>query len=379
MYPKPDTTWFSDAGYGIFLHWGAYSQTGGRWHGLERYRDLWDAWLKNRASISTQDYDAMAREFNPTGFNPGQWAQVFKEAGAKYVVLTAKHHEGFAMYHSQSSKFNSFDWPAHYHGEPVKELGDAVRAAGLRFGVYYSQQIDWTNQKWKAAFTDYFNNVCAPQVNELTTRYGPMAVIWFDIGIKHDMAEQLKAIVRKNQPQALISPRIGGGVEGDYKGGGDNEVPATKQPPPWETCMTLTQHWGNYPQDVSQKSGRDIIRDLADIRSKGGNLLLDIGPDAEGRLAPRDVIVLREVGDWLEKYGESIYGVASSPLTPVPWARSPHAETCSICISSTCRPGVRCCCPASRAKWNPHGCWGILQRRPCRSWLTGRIIAWGST
>ncbi len=317
---KPDTKWFTDAGYGIFLHWGAYSQTGGRWKGVERNRDLWDAWLKNRASISTKDYEDMAHSFNPSQFNPKDWAEVFKESGAKYVVLTAKHHEGFAMYHSAASKFNSYDWPEHYHGEPVKELGDAVRATGLKFGVYYSQQIDWHNQRWKAPFEEYFNNVCAPQVNELTTLYGPMAVIWFDIGMpNHDEAVQLKAIVRKNQPQALISPRIGGGVAGDYSGGGDNEVPSSKKPAPWESCMTLTQHWASYPQDISQKSAREVIRLLADIRSKGGNMLLDVGPDAKGCLAPRDVIVLRQAGVWLKRNGEAIYGVGMSPLARVPW------------------------------------------------------------
>jgi alpha-L-fucosidase len=319
---KPDTTWFSDAGYGIFLHWGAYSQTGGRWKGLERNRDLWGEWIKNRASISTADYEIMARSFDPTDFNPEEWASVFKEAGAKYVVLTAKHHEGFAMFHTATTKFNSFDWPDHYHGDPVKSLGDAVRADGLKFGVYYSQQIDWHNQRWKAQFEEYFNNICAPQVTELTTKYGPMSVIWFDIGMpNHDEAEQLKQIVRKNQPEALISPRIGGGVTGDYTGGGDNEVPASVRPSPWESCMTLTQHWSSYPQDISQKSSLEVIRLLADIRSKGGNMLLDVGPDHKGRLIPRDVTVLRQVGLWLKRNGEAIYGVHASPLPGVPWGR----------------------------------------------------------
>jgi alpha-L-fucosidase len=317
---KPDTTWFTDAGYGIFLHWGAYTTAAGRWKGVERHRDLWDAWLLNRANVSGTDYEALARTFNPSKFNPQEWATVFKEAGARYVVLTAKHHEGFAMYHSKVSNFNSYDWPADYHGDPVRELGDAVRQAGLKFGVYYSQKIDWHNNHAKGVtFEDYFYNICIPQVTELTRDYGPLAILWFDIGIgDKSEAQQLKDVVRKYQPQALISPRIGANL-GDYAGGGDNEVPTAPKTPPWESCMTLNHHWGYYPQDVYQKSATDVIRLLADIRSKGGNMLLDVGPDDKGQLAPLDVLILRRVGRWLDTFGSSIYGVRATPLAPVPW------------------------------------------------------------
>ena len=317
---KPDTTWFTDAGYGIFLHWGAYTTAADRWKGVERHRDLWDAWLLNRANVSGTDYEALAQTFNPSKFNPQEWATVFKEAGARYVVLTAKHHEGFAMYHSKVSNFNSYDWPANYHGDPVRELGDAVRQAGLRFGVYYSQKIDWHNNHAKGVtFEDYFYNICIPQVTELTRDYGPLAILWFDIGIgDKSEAQQLKDVVRKYQPQALISPRIGANL-GDYAGGGDNEVPTAPKTPPWESCMTLNHHWGYYPQDVYQKSATDVIRLLADIRSKGGNMLLDVGPDDKGQLAPLDVLILRRVGRWLDTFGSSIYGVRATPLAPVPW------------------------------------------------------------
>lgn len=324
---EPDTTWFTDAGFGIFLHWGAYSTTGGRWKGKERLKDLWGEWIFRRAAITGSEYEDLARRFHPAEFHPADWARIFRDSGAKYVILTAKHHEGFAMYHSAASKFNSFDWPNDYHGEPVKELGDAVRADGLKYGVYYSQQIDWHHvvspdkQKQQEVFDHYFKAICLPQVRELLTGYGPMAVMWFDIGLrKAEQASELKSLVRSLQPEAIISERIGCKM-GDYSGGGDNEVPSAVKAAPWESCMTLNQHWASYPQDVTQKSPQEVIRLLADIRSKGGNMLLDIGPEADGTLAPRDIFVLRMVGKWLNQFGASIYGVLASPLAPVPWGR----------------------------------------------------------
>jgi alpha-L-fucosidase len=295
----PDTRWFTDAGFGIFLHWGAYSQSAGRWKGKERTRDLWGEWIWHRAGIGREENGEFARTFNPASFDGAEWERAFKESGARYVILTAKHPEGFAMYRSKASPFNSYDWPASYHGEPVRELGDAVRKAGLRFGVYYSQQVDWRHYVEPGAeaadfdFGAYFRSVCLPQVRELLTGYGPMAVMWFDIGIRDKGAcQELKDLVRNLQPKALVSPRIGS-CGGDYDGAGDSEVPTLPQASPWESCMTLNHHFAAYPQDVYQKSATEVIRMLAEIRGKGGNLLLGIGPDSEGRLAPRDVVVLR--------------------------------------------------------------------------------------
>ena len=316
---RPDTRWFSDAGFGIFLHWGAYSQAAGRWKGQERTRDLWGEWLWNRAGIGREDYESFARTFNPARFDAAEWAATFKDSGARYVILTAKHHEGFAMFRSKASPFNSYDWPVNYHGEPVRELGDAVRQAGMKFGEYSSQQIDWRHCAKPADFGSYFRSVCLPQVTELLTGYGSMAVMWFDIGISDKtMSQELKDLVRKLQPGALISSRIGS-CGGDYACGGDNEVPTLPEPPPWESCMTLNYHWATYPQDVYQRSASEVIRLLAEIRSKGGNMLMDVGPDSEGRLAPRDVAVLRRVGQWLQIFGDSIYGVRATPLARVAW------------------------------------------------------------
>ena len=318
---KPSTAWFADAGFGIFLHWGAYSTAAGRWNGRERTKDLWGEWIMNRAGISKPEYEALAKRFNATDFNPEEWAGVLKSSGARYVVLTAKHHEGFAMYRSKVSPFNVVDWPRDFHRDAVRELGDAVRKEGLRFGIYYSQQVDWYRLGKGGDFNEYFNKVCLPQVSELLSDYGPVSLMWFDIGLKErSQTDQLRALVRRLQPDALISPRIGPGG-GDYSGGGDNEVPQTVKPAPWESCMTLNHHWATYPQDVYQRSPTEVIRLLADIRSKGGNMLLDIGPDEAGRLAPRDVVVLRLLGKWLQTFGASIYGVGASPLAPVPWGR----------------------------------------------------------
>lgn len=321
---RPDTGWFQDAGFGIFLHWGVYTVAEGRWNGLERKKDLWAEWLRHRAEISKADYEALARKFAPHDFDPRKWAGIFKNSGARYVVITAKHHDGFAMYKSKVSGFNIGEWPVDYNRDIIMDLGNAVRASGLDYGVYYSQKIDWQHEpdwgKKPEKFNDYLENIAMPQVEELLKRYTPLSIMWFDIGLsKQEDALRLEALVRKHSPRTLINSRIGGGISGDYASGGDNEVPPVPKDPPWESCMTLTHHWAHYPQDVYQRSATEVIRTLADIRSKGGNMLLNIGPDKDGNFDARDLVVLRRVGDWLALFGESIYGVGATPLARVPW------------------------------------------------------------
>ncbi len=322
---RPDLSWYRDSGFGMFLHWGAYAQLAGRWQGQERIRDLWGEWAMNRAEISIADYEAMARGFKPTAFDPAAWAAAAKAAGMGWMVLTAKHHDGFAMYRSQVSTYNIVEHSGSSR-DPVRELNQAARQAGLRFGVYYSQRVDWhngaVNDQKSQEFEAYFNNLCVPQVRELLTGCGPLDVMWFDIGVDRLHAEVLHQEVRKLAPQTLICGRIcsdGGAGISDFKSTGDCEVPVKAPEGAWETCMTLTEHWGWYPQDTHHKTAGDVIRMLAEVRSKGGCLLLNIGPDNLGRLPPRDHAILRQIGAWMRGNGASIRGVTASPLAEVPW------------------------------------------------------------
>ena len=342
---KPDTSWFKKCGFGLFMHWGPYALAEGRWKGLEHEMDLWAEWLMCRADISVSEYEAMARNFKPKNFNPQDWAELVEESGAKYVLLTAKHHDGFALYPSKVSKYNSVDWPTGNGRDLVSELRDAVRKKGLRYGVYYSQKIDWyhhalnlrkaevftndckteTTDMWShygdpKSFMEYFNTICIPQVTEILDRYNPLDVLWFDIGVLEPEAKRLLTLIRKMQPNCLINSRLcRSEFESDYKGGGDNEITPVTLPAPWESCMTMNYHWGDYPQDIFHHSAKEVIRMLVEIRSKGGNLLLNIAPDKNGNIRPRDRSVLRKVGAWLRRFGESIYEVEASPCARVPW------------------------------------------------------------
>ena len=311
--------WYRASGFGMFLHWGAYSHLAGRWKGQERTKDLWGEWAMHRAKIPVAEYEAMAKEFQPTDFAPQTWARVAKEAGMGWMVLTAKHHDGFAMYRSQVSPYNIVDHSG-FSRDPVAELGAAARDQGLRFGVYYSHKIDWhaVRSKDPAEFERYFNDLCVPQVRELMTNYGPMDVLWFDIGVDKPKATILQNLVRGIQPKTLISSRIGGGL-GDFTCTGDCEVPVQAPAGAWETCMTLSQHWSWYPQDTSAKTAAEVIHLLAEVRAKGGCLLLNVGPDNRGQLPAREVATLRQVGAWMARFGTSLREVTASPLAAAPW------------------------------------------------------------
>ena len=316
---------WQDMGFGMFIHWEASSELQGKWQGQEKTKDLWGEWIMNRAGISVSDYEKATKSFNPDQFNADHWTKLAADAGMKYMVITAKHHDGFAMYPSKASKYNILDHCG-FERDPLKELSKACEKNDIAYGFYYSHRLDWHARDiygYKKPsddnFEKYWSEKCMAQVNELTTGYGPLGVMWFDLGYGNkEKVKSLSDMVLKNQPNVMVNSRIGSG-SWDYKSLRDCQIPLLPVTAPSETCMTLNQHWARYPQDTEYKNARDIIQMLAGVRARGANLLLNIGPDNKGRIPLRETKVLKEIGQWMTVFSESIHGVQASPLGPLPW------------------------------------------------------------
>ncbi len=319
--------WFRDAKFGIFMHWGLYSELGNEWKGKTYYGS--GEWIMNRAKIPATEYAEVAREFNPTNFDARAWANFVRESGARYLVVTAKHHEGFAMYGSKASPFNIVD-ATPYHKDPMKDLAAACRTEGIKFGFYYSQFLDWHEpngggNKWdfKEAdkdYAQYYHEKSIPQIRELLSNYGPLGLMWFDMpgGLSHDETLAFMNEVRGLQPRCLISSRVGNGF-GDFRDLGDSELSPGAIDGPWEALFTHNDSWGFIRNDLDFKSPQEIIRLLACTAARGGNLLLNVGPDGTGRIPDTSLLYLREVGKWLAANGDSIYETSRSPFPDQPW------------------------------------------------------------
>lgn len=334
--PEPrgaNAQWFREARFGMFIHWGLYSALAGSHEGREI--DNNGEWIMDRATIPVARYAAYAKDFNPVRFDAAEWVGLAKRAGMRYLVITAKHHDGFAMYPSKASPFNLRD-ATPFPRDPLAELAEACRREGLRFGLYYSQAMDWhhpggqpPNRGWwdPAQHGDmgrYIDAVAVPQVRELCSNYGPLAEIWWDMprNMTPEFAAKLHAVVRELQPQALMNNRLGGGVEGDIDTP-EQYIPSTGGPEgrDWETCMTMNNTWGFKRQDTDWKSAADLLRKLLDICHKGGNFLLNVGPTAEGVIPQPSVERLEAIGRWLRANGESVYGTSASPIPFLSWGR----------------------------------------------------------
>jgi alpha-L-fucosidase len=321
------TQWFRDAKFGIFMHWGLYSQLGNEWKGKSYYGS--GEWLMNRAKIPVAEYEQVAHEFNPTNFDAEAWAKFVHDCGARYLVITAKHHEGFAMYGSKALPYNIVD-ATPYHQDPMKSLSEACRREGVKFGFYYSQFLDWHEpngggNKWDFSESNknyrlYYDAKSIPQIRELLSNYGPLGLIWFDMpgGLSRDETASFMDEVRHLQPQCLVSSRVGNGF-GDFRDLGDSELPPNPVNGAWEALFTHNDSWGFATNDRNFKSPREILRLLASTAARGGNFLLNVGPDGTGRLPEYSVNYLREVGRWLNANGESIYGTTGSPIPDQPW------------------------------------------------------------
>ena len=316
--------WWRDAKFGMFIHWGLYAVPAGIWKGKEI--EGIGEWIACYGQIPPEEYALLARRFNPYRFDADKWAKIAKDAGMKYMIFTAKHADGFAMYHSKASDFNVVD-ATPFGRDVVLELAKACRKEGLRFGIYYSQDQDLhepeaggysllsANAESPEGFDEYQRRKVTPQLKELFTEYGPIDLIWFDnpINATRKQAEGLKRLVRRLQPQTIINGRIGLGL-GDYKCLGDNQVSAGGVEGDWETCATMNGTWGYKKADRNWKSASTMLRTLVDIASKGGTYLLNVGPTGLGVIPAPSVTRLRTIGRWLQTNGDAVYGAAPSPF-----------------------------------------------------------------
>jgi alpha-L-fucosidase len=326
--------WWREARFGMFIHWGVYSVPAGLWKG-EKVPSLGE-WIMNNGKIPVKDYAAFAQQFNPVKFDANTWVQLAKNAGVKYIVITAKHHDGFAMFKSDASDFNIVD-ATPFKRDVVAELAAACQKQGIKLGLYYSQAQDWHHAggaarhgRWDAAqegdMTDYLKKIAVPQVKELLTKYGPIAVLWWDTPdnppfmMTRERAD-LFAPLLKLQPDIITNNRLGGGYMGDTETP-ENRVPATGYPRDWELCMTMNDTWGFKSYDTNWKSGETLLRQVIDTASKGGNLLLNVGPTSEGEIPAPSVERLKLIGAWMQKNSESIYGTKASPFKRLTWGRA---------------------------------------------------------
>jgi alpha-L-fucosidase len=348
--------WWREARFGMFIHWGDYAQLAGMYQGHEVGRG--GEWIMNRAKIPVAEYQQFAKKFNPVKYDADAWVKLAKEAGMKYIVITAKHHDGFAMFKSNASKWNIAD-ATPYGKDVLKPLAAACKKYGIKLGFYYSQAQDWNNPggaaarkvsaegwpnpdsakidaytqehtgHWDPAQTsstmaEYIDKVAVPQVKELLTNYGDVAVIWWDTptNMTDEFAQKLNDLL-KLQPNIITNDRLKRpNFAGDYK------TPEQKIPnlseldgKDWETCMTMNGTWGYKSYDHKWKSPETLIHNLIDIASKGGNYLLNVGPNAEGEFPQESIAALKKMGEWMKVNGEAIYATKASPLPALSWGR----------------------------------------------------------
>ena len=348
--------WWRDARFGMFIHWGDYAGLGGMYKGYEIGHG--GEWIMNRAKIPVAEYQKYAQNFNPVKYDADAWVKLAKEAGMKYIVITAKHHDGFAMFKSNASKWNIAD-ATPYGKDVLKPLAVACRKYGIKLGFYYSQAQDWNNPggaaarkvssegwpnpdsakvdaytkensgHWDPAQTsntmaEYIDKVAVPQVKELLSNYGDVAVIWWDTptAMTDEFAQKLQELL-KLQPNIISNDRLKRpNFAGDYK------TPEQKIPnlseldgKDWETCMTMNGTWGYKSYDHKWKTPETLIHNLIDIASKGGNYLLNVGPTAEGEFPQESITTLKKMGEWMKVNSEAIYATRASPLQPLSWGR----------------------------------------------------------
>jgi alpha-L-fucosidase len=309
--------WWREAKFGLFIHWGVYSVPAGYYHGKSVGGG---EWIMNRSKIPMAEYQQFAKDFNPVQFNADDWVKMAKDAGMKYIVITSKHHDGFAMFDTKASPWNIVQ-ATPFGRDPLKELAAACKKQGIKLGFYYSQAQDWNNGgsayggKWDPAqqhdMDDYIDKIAVPQVKEILSNYGEFpAVLWWDtsVDMNPERAQKLYDVAKKLRPNIIMNNRLGGGFRGDTETPEQN-IPAQGYPGrDWETCMTMNDTWGYMRDDNHFKSTGTLIRNLVDIASKGGNYLLNVGPTSEGLIPQPEVERLEQIGAWMKVNGEAVYG-----------------------------------------------------------------------
>lgn len=322
--------WFRDAKFGMFIHWGLYAVPAGVWKG-EQIAGIGE-WIMLRARVPVDEYAQLAAQFNPVQFDAAAWVALAKAAGQQYLVITAKHHDGFCMFDSALTDYDIVT-ATPFGRDPLKELAAECARQGIKFGFYYSQTQDWHHpdgdgNDWDydeatKDFGGYIERYVKPQVRELLTNYGPICLVWFDTPKRITAAESesLVQLVHELQPDCLVNGRIGNDL-GDYAETGDNAIPTRAVDADWEVPATINDTWGFKTHDDHWKTETDLIQKLVDIASKGGNYLLNVGPTAAGVIPEPSAERLRAVGAWLQQNGESVYGTRPGPVQGIPWCRS---------------------------------------------------------
>jgi alpha-L-fucosidase len=343
--------WFTDAKFGMFIHWGAYSTAGGEWNGSKVGGA--GEWLLSNAQITPADYEVLQGQFNPVKFDAKRWVEIAKDAGMKYIVITSKHHDGFGLWDSALTDWDVGGSPFAPR-DPLKELADACATAGIRLCFYHSI-MDWHHpdylprRAWDKRPTDgadyqRYEDYMKGQLKELLGgRYGKIGIVWFDGEWEgtwtHEKGKNLYDFVRGLDADIIVNNRVDTGRsgmegitrEGDYRGDygtPEQQIPATGLPEgvDWETCMTMNGTWGFVKHDDSWKSNEDLVRKLVDIASKGGNFLLNVGPTGEGEIPAPSVERLAAMGAWMKINARSIYATKANPFPEPPsWGRVTRA------------------------------------------------------
>jgi len=334
--------WWKEARFGLFIHWGLYSVPAGEWKGETDHAE----WILTTAQIPVDEYEKFAPQFNPVQFDAADWVSMAKKAGMKYIVITSKHHDGFCLFDSKVTEYDVMD-ATPFKRDILKELAEECRKQGLKMCWYHSimdwhhpdylPRRGWEDRSPEGADFDRYASYMKSQVKELVTSYGEIGVLWFDgeweSTWNRERGEDLYWFVRALQPNIIINNRVGkgrAGMKGTYDpvtasgdfGTPEQEIPDTGLGYDWETCMTMNDHWGYNRNDNNWKSSEDLIRKLVDIVSKGGNFLLNVGPTAEGLFPQASIDRLEAMGEWMEVYGESIYGTTASLFEGLDWGRS---------------------------------------------------------
>lgn len=327
--------WWRDARYGMFIHWGLYSIPGGEWKGKDYGKETGGAsaeWLMNSAKIQKKVYrETFAPQFNPTEFDATEWVSLAKESGMKYIVITSKHHDGFSLFDTEASDYDAMD-ATPFKRDIIKELAEACAEQDMKFGVYYSQFKDWYHRRGQGRpgtlSNDEYLELVDQQLDELLSNYGEIAVLWFDVGGNNVIeANAQGARVRELQPNTVICSRLysrgvpsGKQKYADFISLPDRTIASKRIMEDAETCMTMRHNWGYDQDDDNWKSTKDIIERVTLSAARGVNFLLNVGPTPEGTLVPEEIERIREIGEWMELNGASIYGTTYAPVDfDFPW------------------------------------------------------------